>query len=432
MSKRYGKSFIILGAGFGDEAKGLTAAYLSSQNSLTVRFSGGHQAGHTVVTEEGVRHIFSTFGSGALSGQPTYWSQYCTFLPEAVLSEYKELVGKGITPKLYVDCLAPVTTFYDYMLNRFKEKSKGDKNHGSVGVGFGTTIKRTYKSPYTFFVQDLLNLDIARKKLNSIEKYYLNEIKTIVAENPEIPKSFVDDFTVRLDFEKATDIFIEKVKEVLQIIEVVSEKKFFEKCRFNKFVFEGSQGILLDQRFGLVYPHVTMSNTTSQNALEIIKRNDLPEPEIFYITRCYQTRHGNGWMSNEKLPVKLINNQKETNVTDEYQGNFRTGVLDVDMINRAILIDDNFSYGFRKQILISCLDQMEDDKKIPYTVGGVLKEGSVKNILDEINEKFDSVFLCYGDSIDKIRKMNRLDINKKIIEYEKFNPYLEGNNASWL
>lgn len=406
------ESKIILGGAWGDEGKGLTTDYLASfnrynkirmtDNSIVVRFSGGHQAGHTVVDENDTRHVFSTFGSGTLSGHPTFWSSYCTFLPEAVLKEYKALKDKGVSPILYVDAFAPVTTFYDYMLNQFKEKSKGNNRHGSCGVGFGTTIKRNTKTPYTFFVHDLLNPEIARRKLQSIEIYYLKEIKNIASENSSISKALIDDHTIKLDFKKATEIFLERIKELLPLIEIVNEKEFFKTRRYNRYVFEGSQGILLDQTYGLVYPHVTMANTTSENALNIIRRNGLPEPSIYYITRCYQTRHGNGWMSNETLPIKLKNNEKETNVLNEYQGNFRTGVLDVDMLNKAILIDNKFSYGLKKNICITCLDQVEDENQIPYTINEKIKSGSSDEIIKEINEKFSKVLKSYNDKPSQI------------------------------
>lgn len=412
------KSSIILGSGFGDEGKGMTTEYLANyfyeknNSSLVIRFSGGHQAGHTVVTPDGIRHVYSTFGSATLSGHPTYWSSYCTFLPDAVLREYKALIKKGGRPKLYVDAFAPVTTFYDYLLNQFKEKSKGDKRHGSCGVGFGTTMKRTLKSPYTFFAEDLLNFDVVIRKLQSIEIYYLKEIKNLVSENPLIPQSLVDEHTIKLDFKKATEIFIGRVKELLPLIEIVNEKKFFKENSFDNYIFEGSQGILLDQNFGLVYPHVTMANTTSENALNIIKKNNLPEPSIFYITRCYQTRHGNGWMSNESLPIKLKNNENETNQLNEFQGNFRIGVLDVDMIKKAILVDNKFSYGYEKNICVTCLDQIEDENKIPYTVNGALKEGTFDDVLKEIGEKFTFILKSYSDKPNEMTQLVSMEYVK--------------------
>ena len=64
------KAYAVIGANYGDEGKGLITDYLCRQveNPLVIRFNGGAQAGHTVTTPEGIRHIFSHFGSGTLAG----------------------------------------------------------------------------------------------------------------------------------------------------------------------------------------------------------------------------------------------------------------------------------------------------------------------------------------------------------------------------
>src|SRR5690606_12238557 len=104
----------VIGIGFGDEGKGITTDFLCSRsrNPIVVRFSGGHQAGHTVVLN-GVRHVFSNFGSGTLRGAPTYWAKYCTVNPIGIINELDSLIKKGITPKLYIDEKCPITTPYD-------------------------------------------------------------------------------------------------------------------------------------------------------------------------------------------------------------------------------------------------------------------------------------------------------------------------------
>ena len=129
---------IVLGSAFGDEGKGLTTSFLCSitKNPLVVRFNGGHQAGHTVI-HNGIRHVFSNFGSGTLDNTPTYWSEYCTVDPTGVIREGDSLNEKGIAPNIAFNGNAMVTTPFDIYSNQKRER---DVNHGSVGVGFGTTI----------------------------------------------------------------------------------------------------------------------------------------------------------------------------------------------------------------------------------------------------------------------------------------------------
>ena len=61
---------VIIGANYGDEGKGLISDYLvdREQAKIVIRFNGGAQAGHTVVTLDGKRHVFKHFGSGTFQG----------------------------------------------------------------------------------------------------------------------------------------------------------------------------------------------------------------------------------------------------------------------------------------------------------------------------------------------------------------------------
>lgn len=77
---------IVLGSTFGDEGKGVTTQWLAKRaigegkKPCVIRFSGGPQAGHTIIND-GVKHICSSFGSGVLLGVPTYIAGGCnTFI----------------------------------------------------------------------------------------------------------------------------------------------------------------------------------------------------------------------------------------------------------------------------------------------------------------------------------------------------------------
>jgi adenylosuccinate synthase len=66
-----------------------------SENPIVIRYSGGQQAGHTVMYN-GVKHIHSNFGSGSLRGVPTYFSEHTTIYPVTIARELKVLKGKGV------------------------------------------------------------------------------------------------------------------------------------------------------------------------------------------------------------------------------------------------------------------------------------------------------------------------------------------------
>lgn len=387
------KTQIVLGLGYGDEGKGLTTDYLCRQADwpLVIRFSGGHQAGHTVVTAAGQRHVFSSFGAGSLAGAPTYWSRYCAFAPENFWKEYQALriAAVGVTPKIYVDALAQVTTPYDVYHNRTSEKINA---HGSCGMGFGATMERNELTPYRLYVQDLYYPQVLEQKLAAIGEYYRRKVH-----DPLLVK----------DLQEVVAGFKEAVQQVLPLIEVVEEKVFLEKriyqLGFDALIFEGSQGILLDRDFGF-FPNVTRAYTTSRNAMELTQNYHLPLPEIFYITRAYQTRHGKGFLSNEGLELNYTPNPLETNVYNEWQGQQRVAPLDVDLLNYALDSDRNFSGTAPKNLVITCLDQLNG--AMEATVAGKLRTfNKPEAILPLIKLKPGHLLFSYSDQAEGILKL---------------------------
>src|SRR3954469_646850 len=97
---------VVIGANFGDEGKGLLTDYYAALageegypvRAYVIRFNGGAQAGHTVVTPgEGKRHIFSHFGSGALAGATTFLSRFFVVNPIFFRNECKALNLGGVS-----------------------------------------------------------------------------------------------------------------------------------------------------------------------------------------------------------------------------------------------------------------------------------------------------------------------------------------------
>jgi adenylosuccinate synthase len=307
-----------------------------------VRFSGGQQAGHTVM-RDGKKHICSNFGSGVLQDVPTYLTEHCTFYPNTIAKERAILQDKGINPLLYIHPLAKLTTPYDVAHNRFREQKLG---HGSCGLGIGSTMARNITTGYKLHAIDLEFPIILAQKLKQISNYYASNLG--LGENETYLK-FVEEETEKWNYSfrnmKGDQFLFVQDYEMLN--------------NFDTVIFEGSQGIMLDMDHG-IFPNVTFANTTSKNAIEVCKKLGV-KPEIYYITRCYQTRHGAGWMSNEDS-IPLINNEEEINVNNEWQKNFRTGEIDYDLLNYSLEVDRIYSSEYVKNtnLVVTCLDQRPD------------------------------------------------------------------------
>lgn len=324
----------VIGLGFGDESKGSVVDYLALQHSLSsnqplivIRYSGGQQAGHTVYLKD-KNHIFSNFGSATLRNVPTYWSKYCSFDPVGFLNEYNALKGLGITPKIYVDQQCPITTPYE----KAKNFDVNNLGHGTCGVGVGPTFQRE-ENFYHLQILDLKFPRIFWTKYYLIKDYYFGKTK-------EIKES------ATCDFENAVNDLMDKI--------TIVDSTFLQKLK-DKYtiIFEGSQGLLLDQTFGF-FPHVTRSNVGLLNVQRMMGQIPL---DIYLVTRSYLTRHGNGPMLFEDN--LFINNPYEINQHDLVRGAFRKSYLNLDLLNYALMREKRL-IPHKKSLVITHLDAFEE------------------------------------------------------------------------
>ncbi|THV56637.1 adenylosuccinate synthetase [Chryseobacterium candidae] len=344
------KAQIVIGLGFGDEGKGITTDFLASQNpeAVVIRFSGGQQAAHTVMIDER-KHVHSSFASGALRGLPSYFTEHCTIHPVFLLNEREELKAKNGNIELHIHPLAKVTTPFDVWQNR---TNAHNLEHGTCGKGVGATMKRN-ESPYKLFAIDLIApRQMLMEKLKGIAYYYGFADEKEVAE-------------LLHPFLEAVDSIDWKINDYTWL------------TSFDHLIFEGSQGILLDMDHG-VFPNVTYAHTTSKNACEICKLLKIEDIEMYYVTRSYATRHGNGWMINEK-EMNLRNNEEETCTFNEFQKELRTGEIDYRLLNYALKLDGAYVFPVKKNLVITCLDQVDEQFK-----------------LENLDVKFDAVYGSYS------------------------------------
>lgn len=340
----------------GDEGKGITTDFLSTRyvDGIVVRFSGGQQAGHTVHIGD-KQHTFSTFGSGTGRGLPTYLSEYCTFYPPNALNEYNVLLNfvNKVSP-LYVHPLAKLTSYWDVAWGRLWERIYA---HGSCGIGVGATMKRQEQSPYKLHVCDLLYPEILKNKLTAIGRYYGEKLREFDLDENEVIVHSDDIEFEKERFESSIgSVFMQELLLRVRPYSLLSDN-------YSNLIFEGSQGILLDMEHG-IFPNVTYSNTTSKNAISICNKLNIPNGriDIYYVTRCYFTRHGNGWFPSVCNEIELSNNQDEHNTWNEWQQNFRVGELDYKLLKHAIEVDASYSDGCNKHLVVTCLDQRKDFK----------------------------------------------------------------------
>jgi adenylosuccinate synthase len=371
------KAKVIIGGAFGDEGKGLITDYLSShsvENTCVVRFNGGAQAGHTVETPDGKRHVFGHFGSGSFVGLPTFLSRFFVCNPITFLREQKELLALDVRPQAYADGACPITTPYDMMINQIVEQARGDQRHGSVGVGFGETLERQVYKKYALSLDDIINPDTVRGCLDTIRHHWVPARLAALGVT-----NMSSEWMERFNSEAIREKFIEDVGEFLAHITPVPSA-YLKK--WDHYIFEGAQGLLLDQNRGW-FPYVTRSNTGIRNVLALVDRLGIDDLDVYYLTRPYTTRHGAGPLPHELsyLPYRGIIDK--TNRPHTYQGTLRFAWFDADLFCDTILrdlADGARRFKLRPHIAMSCLDQIDGDAR--YISKGIQHRADVEALLE--------------------------------------------------
>lgn len=340
---------IVLGTFYGDCGKGQCVNNLcknsidNGKRPLVVRFSGGHQVGHNVL-HDGFHHCFSNFGSGTLLGVPTYWSEYCTVDPITTMAELKVLKDAGYSPEIIYSPFCQIVVPFDVW---HQWNDEDNRKHGTVGTGFKACLDRV-KAGYSITMAEARNPIILREKLYAIMNHYYKV-------DSKLPMFNLDKWVL------AVSTFVRYVK-----------LRHFSQVRnlFDDLIFEGSQGILLDQRFGIM-PYCTPSNTTCKNAMELLGGDDAHH---YYVCRPYITRHGNGPLCNSE-PIIEVND--ENNQYNDFQKTMRASEFSVELLEHSIGIDALFvnqDRPYYKKLVFSHAKELTRDllDKIPPIFDGIM------------------------------------------------------------
>jgi adenylosuccinate synthase len=330
---------VVIGLNYGDEGKGHTVDYLVHEtyphaNTAVVRFNGGAQAGHTVKVDD-KRHIFQHIGSGAFLGAPTILSRFFVVNPILFMQEREKFTDYM---SFYVDPRCYVTTPYDVLINRLREKRN---KHGSVGVGFAETIARTYAGA-TLLAGDLQHPWMVERKLKKIRKYYNDAVLELgQPDRPDITPEWLKGTETR---------FLADVKDFLRLVTIIPDTAAMKW--FDHLVFEGAQGLRLDQ-YSEDFPHVTRSSTGLENVSVLLADTECV-PDVYYVTRSYLTRHGFGPLDNEVVNPGIVD---ETNITNQYQDHLRFATHDFERMADDVSRDKAYMPNCNFVAVITWMDE---------------------------------------------------------------------------
>lgn len=411
---------IVVGAGFGDEGKGLTTDYLLRNQGvgtkLVVRFNGGPQAGHTVTTNDGKRHVFSHFGSGTFAGANTYFSKFCCVNPFLFNKEWEALQQFKLShfPVQIISGLCQITTPWDMIFNQNVERQL---NHGSVGLGIGVTFDRSVKefeTPIGYFAR--ISRAARRHEFGRLQDMLLDCSfrHSYDFMGKKIDRSLLTPEEVAWFNKKPLfEHFLDQLELMLSRVQI--EYHGTHLFDYDHIVFEGAQGLLLDEKYG-VRPHTTWSNTGCENALNLCNEMGITPDEVVYATRSYGTRHGSGpcYLDGTEPEPLGIEVEDKTNVPHPYQGMMRTFPLDVAAIHDVIYTD--FTDGLDvlergggdcdkpKCNVMMTWAHLLSHENFKFRAG---KPTTGENSLSEILRDFHVNYVAMGETADTVK--SRLD-----------------------
>lgn len=360
---------VVIGANFGDEGKGLMTDYFCHQaaaegkSSCVVLHNGGAQRGHTVCLPDGTRHVFHHFSSGTFAGAFTYFAPTFVLNPMLLMDEVKDFPAQ--TRAMFADPKCMVSTPYDMMFNQIVEEERGEEKHGSCGCGIFETISR-YKHPkFSLPYLDMLQLqrsgDFTGFLENIRDNYYGKRLPR------GVPEKWRDIWSSKTLIQN----YIADFYEMQRYVGPCTNKRKALLSFFDMLVFEGGQGLLLDQNNQDYFPHLTPSNTGLKNPARIIRnlyQTMEREVEVCYVTRSYITRHGAGRLDNECAASDLSPMvEDKTNAPNIHQGVLRYTKLDVNSLTNRIKKDFALfnKSDWKLSLAVTHLDQLALAEPLP-------------------------------------------------------------------
>lgn len=353
------KAILLAGIGYGDEGKGTSTEYLCSLNNAkcVVRYNGGPQAAHNIVTNDGKHHTFSQFGSGTLLGVPTHISQHMMVDPFALAAEGRHLLELGVDKAfsmVTIDRRALLVTPYHRAANRIREAARGDGRHGSCGVGVGETMEYYLNNKGVApVVGDILNPSILAWKLTVLRNKLVESTRGMFNYNRHTAEHAAG-------FDVEINALVNRYNTLMSDIALKIVTPSYAEGIFDgdgTIIFEGAQGVLLDQDYGF-HPHTTWTDITFNNAERILKEYNHQGPtERVGILRSFTTRHGAGPFPTE---IKDFYKEERHNGLHAWQGGFRAGPLDLVLHRYALEVLGHVDYLVMTHLdaPMACIDKM--------------------------------------------------------------------------
>ena len=339
---------VVIGTQWGDEGKGKATDQLGDQVDYTVRYSGGNNAGHTLVVN-GEKYALHLLPSGILNpGIPVIGNGVVVDL-EVLFSEIDALNARGVdTSRLIISANAHIITPYHKVLDKVTERFLGKRKIGTTGRGVGPAYADKINR-VGIRIQDLLDEELLRDKVEASLKQK-NQLLVKVYNQMEVDATEVADHLLS---------FADRVRPIVRDVARELNDALDEG---QLVVFEGAQAHHLDVDHG-TYPYVTSSNPIAAGACTGSGVGPTRLDRIVGIAKAYTTRVGEGPFPTELLDEdgdRLRNDGGEFGTTTGRPR--RCGWFD------PLVVEAACTYNGVTDVFLTKLDILTGWEKIPVCV----------------------------------------------------------------
>lgn len=337
---------VLVGAQWGDEGKGKVTDLIAGGFDVVCRYSGGANAGHTVVVgskklalhqiPSGImyKRAISVIGNG------------CIVDPEVVIQETNTLESEGVScENLRISGNAHLVMPYHKDLDGAHEQKLGKNLIGTTKRGVGPTYMDKMNR-IGLRVQDLLDDNTFNQKLEAALAYINPILTDVYGLKPYDQKTLSAQY---LNYAQTLKPYI--IESSLYLNRVLDDGK--------SILFEGAQATMLDIDHG-TYPFVTSSNCTAGGAVTGSGVGPTKINRIIGVAKAYLTRVGSGPFPTEltdEMGEKLRQQGAEFGVTTGRAR--RCGWYDAPIVKHSVRVNGLTDLAITKLDVLSCMDEIK-------------------------------------------------------------------------
>lgn len=268
---------VVLGTFFGDEGKGKIIDFLSKDADISVRCSGGNNAGHTI-NVDGKKFAFHLIPSGILNkNTKAVIGNGVVVDPKVLIEELNNLKENGIdTSNFYISDKVQMIFPYHIKMDELQEDIRENKI-GTTKRGIGPAYCDKFERS-GIRAEDLISDRFENMVRENVRNK--NKIFEVYGYDQFDAEEIIKEYKVYAD--KLKPYIVDTVNMMHEAVE-----------NGEKILCEGAQATLLDIDFGS-YPYVTSSNPTIGGVCTGTGIGAKYIGEVYGVLKAYSSRVGEG------------------------------------------------------------------------------------------------------------------------------------------